>query len=87
MKELLPVIFGVLLGVAFLPARGRIARIAFPFVVVLTGLAASAINGEIGGSWTALFLSFDLLQVAVCASAVPAALWSWRRYRRQPVHE
>jgi hypothetical protein len=87
MKELLPVVFGVLLGVAFLPARGRIARIAFPFAVVLTGMAASAINGEIGGSWTALFLSFDMLQVAVCASAVPVALWSWRRYRRQPVHE
>lgn len=87
MRELLPVVFGVLLGVAFLPARGRMARIAFPFAVVLTGAAASAINGEIGSNWTALFLSFDMLQVGICATAVPAAMWSWRRQRRRPVHQ
>jgi hypothetical protein len=63
------------------------ARITFPIGVILTGAAASAINGEIGGSWTALFLSFDMLQVAVCASAVPTAMWSWRRYRRRPAHQ
>lgn len=87
MRELLPVVLGVLLGVTFLPARGRMARITFPIGVILTGATASAINGEIGGSWTALFLSFDMLQVAVCASGVPTAMWSWRRYRHRPAHQ
>jgi hypothetical protein len=87
MRELLPVVFGVLLGIAFLPARRRLARFAFPVAVVLTGVSASAINGEIGGNWAALFVSFDMLQVAVCATAVPSAMWAWRRHRREPVHQ
>lgn len=86
MREMLPVILGVLLGIVFLPARGRVMRIAFPIAVALTGAAASAINGEIGGDWTALFLSFDMLQVVICASLAPAAMLSWRRRQRGPVH-
>jgi uncharacterized membrane protein YfcA len=86
MREMLPVVLGVLLGVVFSPARRRMMRVAYPIAVVLTGATASAVNGEIGGNWTALFLSFDMLQVAVSASVASVAMWSWRRRRRRPVH-
>lgn len=64
MKELIP--FGAGLGVgalvALIPSL-RLKALVLPVLCVVVGALASWVNGELGGRWWALFVSFDTLLV------------------------
>jgi hypothetical protein len=81
MRELLPLVLGLLLG-GLMPALPRRLRvIAFPVGCVAVGALASALNGELSERGWAVFVSIDTLLVWVGAALAPTTLWLWRTLR------
>jgi hypothetical protein len=71
LKEFLPLLIGCIVGLAFGRLRGR-ARAALPVGCILGGVAASAINSELGGPLWELFVSFDVGMVWLAAAVAVA---------------
>lgn len=68
MREFLPLLVGALVGAAFL----HVPRRFLPFGCLVGGATASSINGELGGPFWELFVSFDAAVVWLGAVAVLA---------------
>jgi hypothetical protein len=73
MQELLPLLLGVVIGVAYtrLPAK---ARPVGPVACIVVGAIASAINGELNEALWALFVSLDALLVWLGAAVAVAVI-------------
>jgi hypothetical protein len=71
--EVLPLALGTLVGIGTYATAMRRRRWALPCWLagcLLAGPTASAVNGELGGRWWALFVSYDTLVVAAASVAV-----------------
>lgn len=84
MKELLPVLLGVLVAALSLRWKGRRRAVVFPVTCVLTGAFASAVNGELASEGWMFFVSFDALLVWAAATVALSAQWWVRRVRAVP---
>jgi hypothetical protein len=84
MKELLPVVFGIAggCGLAALRPAGLRAWM-FPLAIVVAGLSASAVNGElVDGLWP-VFVSFDIVLAGL---GVVAGLMTTRLLMARSAH-
>jgi hypothetical protein len=81
MGEFLPLVAGFLIGGVFsrLPPKAR--AVGLPLASVIVGALASAVNGELGTGYWAIFVSVDSVLVWVGAAVSTAAFWSWMRLR------
>lgn len=79
--EVLPVALGVVLGLGLSRLTARWRAVLLPPGSVVVGAAASAMNGELGGSTWALFVSFDALMVWFGSALSLAASWTVHRLR------
>ena len=59
--EFLPVILGVVIGVALSALRPLRAWAFVPLAVLVAGVAASAVNGELTHELWPVFVSFDMV--------------------------
>jgi hypothetical protein len=82
-KELLPLVLGIAVGVSLRAVpRSRLRGILLAAATVLAGASASAVNGEVKDEWWWLFVSIDTLIVGlgvIASSASLVVLGSLRR--------
>ena len=82
MQELLPVAFGLLIGVGAMRMSTTSWKLATAApACVLAGATASAINGELAQQWWLVFVSIDSLLVWLGAAFGMASLGTLRRIR------
>jgi hypothetical protein len=81
MKELIPVAFGAVIGLAVQKVPGaRLRAIALVVLCLVFGALASFINGELGELGTGVgFISVDTVLVFVGALIAVGAVVLWRR--------
>ena len=82
MQEMIPVVFGLLIGVGTMSLSGTGWKLATMLpACVLAGAAASAINGELTQSGWFVFVSVDSLLVWLGAAIGSATFAGVRRMR------
>ena len=75
MKEVVPVVFGIAVGLAISAIAQLRHWLVIPLAIVAAGVAASALNGELTNDFWPVFVSFDLVLVAL------GVLVGWRACR------
>jgi hypothetical protein len=77
MKELLPLVLGVIVGLTAALVRPKLQLLCLASLAM--GALASAVNGELESGLAPLFVSFDALLVWAAAVLTLAGVWSHRR--------